>query len=263
MIVSRFGSTWAGAYMLPNAMMVDDFGTDRQALSARVGGLDGEFDYHGDDANPIGPVTVKKTAIITATSWAGVETALDALRAATITQAESKLWLLMRDGSHRWAWAKCIGLSDPDRTGQFLHCPIEITFYLSEGLWYSESENTATLANAGSVNVVNVGNVAAAVRVGVTVTTAALTAFAVSSAACGWSFAGSVAAAAGEKLIVDAAAYSALNNGSDCYANLTITNEARLYLFAEPGTTLFTITKTQGGGGTISTTLKWYDTWVL
>lgn len=260
MIIARFGDTWAGAYSLPNGGMADDYGTDRPPITSRVGGQNGEFDAIGTDANPIAPVRVKKTAIVTATSWAGVETALAAMRAALVGN-ESKLWGEVRDGSRRWAYAKCVAFSAADRFGQILHCPITLEFLLTEGVWYSETLHTTTKTTAAAHVLANAGNVPAAVKVTVVPAVASMTAFAASATGQGWAWAGTLNTA--KSLIVDAAAYSATNDGADAYAALTITRPSALWLHLLPGNNTITITRTQGGGGTFAATFEWYDTWIM
>ena len=260
MIIARFGDTWAGAYVLPNSMMADDFSADRPAITSRVGGQDGEFDYIGTDANPIAPVRVRKSAIVSATTWAGVETALAAMRAALVGN-ESKLWGEVRDGSRRWAWAKCIGFKASDRFGQILHCPIDIEFLLTEGLWYSEAANTTTKTTAAAHVMANAGNVPAAVKVTVVPAVAAMTAFAAAATGQGWSWAGTLNTA--KSLIVDSAAYSATNDGAEAFSALTITRPSALWLHLLPGNNTITISKAQCGGGTFAATFEWYDTWIM
>ena len=262
MIIDRFGSTYAGAYALPAAMLEDDWQSARPTLADRVSGRYGAFDYFGDDANPIAALRVTRRSVITATTWAGVETALDALRAAlNAATAENKLWGLCRDGSKRWAWAKVESVRAPDRVGQILHCPVDLAFGLREGLWYSETAHSEAKTATGAHVLANAGNVRTPVKVTVVPAVATLTAFAVSATGQGWAWAGSLAA--GQSLIVDAAAYAVTRNGSDDYAALTLTEPSTFWLYLEPGNNTLTLTRTQGVSGTFTATFEWSDTWVM
>lgn len=260
MIIARFGSSWAGAYVLPRGMMIDDYGTDRAPLSARVGGLDGEFDFIGDDANPIAPVRVKKTAIITATTWAGVETALDALRVALVG-GESYLWGECRDGSHRWAYAKCVSIGDADKVGQILDCPIEIEFLLPEGVWYSETQHVTNNAE-GSYTINNAGNVPATLFVW-TSGGAALSSTTIANATNGSGWTINLASIGVYSIDIDPAAYAAVTHGgsTDYFDLITPAQPGKLWLTLDPGDN--SLTASSVGGTSTGWEFRWYDTWVM
>ncbi|NTU66126.1 MAG: hypothetical protein HGB05_22650, partial [Chloroflexi bacterium] len=257
MIIARYGSTWAGGYVLPNGMMIDDYGTDRASIASRVGGLDGVFDYLGDDANPIAPVRVRKTAIISATSWAGVETALDTLRAA-LTGEESCLWGECRDGTHRWAYAKCVLIGDADKTGQYLHCPIEIEFLLPEGLWYGETQHVEN-ESEGAYTWNNAGNVPATLFVW-TSCDAALSSTTIANATNGSGWTLDLSAIGNYSTDVDPAAYSVVAHGgsTDRFDQLTPAQPGRLWLTLDPGDN--SLTSSSVGGTSTGWEFRWYDT---
>lgn len=260
MIIARFGPTWASAMALPNGMMLDDHGTDRPAISARVGGLDGEFDFMGDDANPIAPVRLKKTAIVTATTWAGVETALATLRA-SLVGSESYLWGECRDGSRRWAYAKCVSFSDADKVGQILHCPVEIEFLLPEGIWYSETQHTANNSE-GAHSLSNAGNIPAPLFVW-TSGGAALTSTTIANATNGSGWTINLASIGIYSIDVDPASYSAVTHGgaTDYFDVLTPAQPGKLWLTLDPGAN--SLTSSSAGGTSTGWEFRWYDTWVM
>ena len=180
MIIDRFGATYSAAYLFSRHNVVDDYEISRAPVTARVGGMNGAFDFYGSNNYPVQPMIIRKnfslvgtgaittgtgtitihgdegwtyangtgtlfltevrpgdiitvggTQIFTVTSivdngqlnftpaatirqegvaytithsnpsFAGVETAITALHAATITQGESKLWALRRDADER------------------------------------------------------------------------------------------------------------------------------------------------------------------
>lgn len=137
MRIVRFGAVYASAYVLPTASEVDAWSIERPAVYARVSGLPGAFDFYGDNKFPISAFTIRKSALVTAATYAAVETAISALKAATIAVDESKLWALMRDGTTtHWAWAKCISLRISDQKEQIYFIPVEIEFFCREGVWH-------------------------------------------------------------------------------------------------------------------------------
>jgi hypothetical protein len=61
MIIDRFGDTYATAYQLPRGNVVDDWAISRPPVIARVGGMNGAFDFYGSDNYPVQPMTIRKT----------------------------------------------------------------------------------------------------------------------------------------------------------------------------------------------------------
>jgi hypothetical protein len=257
MLVTRFGDTYNTAYVLPLAMVEDDIARHRSPQVQPVANADGAFDFHGNAAWPIEPLLVRKTAIVTAATWAGVDTALDALHAATIAVGERRLWAELRDGSKRWAWAKCRSIHAPDRIGQPQHCPVDLEFDLREGLWYAETAGLHQIVGAGTFTLTNAGDVRVPVKVTVTANATPTTAYAISATGRSCSFAGRLAATA--RAIVDAASYLATNDGADCYSSLTITNKSSFWFYLEPGSNSVTITFT---GGNPSADIEWNDAYL-
>jgi len=257
MLTTRFGDTYSTAYVLPLAMVEDDIARVRSPQVQQVANADGAFDFNGASAWPIAAGTVKKRAIVTAATWQAVDVTLDALHAATIAPGEQRLWAEMRDGSKRWAWAKCLSIHAPDKVGQPFHCPIELEFTLREGLWYAETAKTQTQAGAATIALVNSGDVRVPVSVSVTANATATTAYAVGAPGRGWSFAGTLAGT--KTLIVDAAAYISTNNALNCFSSLSITDRAAFWFYLEPGSNSVTITFT---GGNPTAVLAWNEVYL-
>jgi hypothetical protein len=256
MLVTRFGNTYSSAYVLPLGKAEDTIPRLRSPQVQRVANADGAFDFHGSSAWPIEPLTVRKSAIVTAAAWADLDTALDALHAATIASGELRLWAEMRDGTKRWAWAKCRSIHTPDRVGQPLHCPITLEFDLREGLWYAETASLYQKIGSGTFTLTNAGDV----RVPVKVTMQSfntLTAYAISATGRGWSYAGSIGI--NYTLIVDAAGYIATKNAADCYSSLTITDKSAFWFYLDPGANSVTITYT---GGSPGADIEWNDAYL-
>ncbi len=65
-----------------------------------------------------------------------LEEAIAALRAATIDVAESKLWILQRDDTTLWAWAKCTALNVSDTWQSYFTLKATVEFFCREGLWH-------------------------------------------------------------------------------------------------------------------------------
>ena len=140
MIIARFGDDYNTAYSFAQFGAVDDWSYSRPAVYARVGGLPGAFDFYGDANFPLEPFTLKKTFIISGSSagYAGVETAISALQAATISASETRLWGLRRDGGHRWMWAKCTRLNVSNKSGDHHSLSVTLEFLAREGMvWYA------------------------------------------------------------------------------------------------------------------------------
>lgn len=261
MIIQAFGATYATAYVFPNVAASDSLPIARPAQTARVSVRNGVFDYMGDKPYQHGAQTVTKSFTVVAATYAGVETTLEALRAATIAQDESKLWCVMRDGSRRWAWAKCVSFSAPDMRGAFLDAQVTLEFLCREGLWYNEAIHQQGKSSDGTVTLNNAGNVNTPVKISTGSGTGTLAQFSASTAVSGWDFAGAVFA--GNDLIVDAAAYTATNNGANCYSSMTFDDSDTFWLAFAPGDNVLTISSLVGGGASFSALIEWYDCWVM
>ena len=167
MIIDRFGDTQELAYVFPPANFADDWTFTRPPVTARAGQMSGAFDFFGTEAYPLGPLIVRKKVTITGSSWLDVDSQLDDLMDATImSEFESKLWGLQRDGTTAvWAYAKCTKMSVEDKSPNVeTFLDVELEFFCREGVWYGGSEDTQQFATDGTKTVVNAGATAAHVR---------------------------------------------------------------------------------------------------
>jgi hypothetical protein len=190
-------------------------------------------------------------------NYAYLDTVFEALKRSVLGSGESKLWLEMRDGSRRWAWAKCQKVRQTERVEDRLAVPVELEFYLREGVWYSETLHTGLVSgSSGNATLANAGNIATAVKATVHAGSANITAASVGGK---WAFSGTLLA--GNDLIVDAARFSAKNNGVGCYGNMTITDPTAVWFLLDTGSHTFTLSWTGGGTGD-TFGVEWYDAWV-
>lgn len=268
MKIAAFGSTYAGAYVFPTYKAADDLTTERPSSLQRVGSTSGAFDFLGSTANPIMPLTVRKSFEIVASTYAGVETALNTARASLLAADESKLWALMRDGSKRWTYAKVTAFSAPESVGTRQTIPVSVEFACREGLWYGETANTQAIVGTTVYTVTNAGNATAPLKI-----TAAISSVNMTSVRFDVDY-GSIAplyrvtyggtVVPGTSLVIDSGAYSVTNNGAADYANLTVASTAGDYWLAlKPGSSDLHISAITHPAGTRTVTAEWYDTWVM
>jgi hypothetical protein len=138
MRIDRFGADFDTAYQFSQYLMEDSWAFSRPPMYDRVGGLPGVFDYYGDDNFPYEPFTItKKMYLMGDGTFAGVEAAIDALKAATIAVDESKLWILRPNDTSYWFWAKCTSLNIADSFRNYTWLPVTIEFFCREGAWYT------------------------------------------------------------------------------------------------------------------------------
>lgn len=64
MIIDRFGATYATAFQLPPLKAEDDWQSARPAVTAKVGGMSGVFDFHGSSGAPLEAQTIRKTFML-------------------------------------------------------------------------------------------------------------------------------------------------------------------------------------------------------
>lgn len=139
MRIDRFGAVYSTAYTFPLNLMDDDWSITRPGAFDRVAGRPGVYDYWGDTKSQTEPFTLRKSFLVTSASgYVGVETAVEALRAATISaSAETKLWLLRRDNTTRWAWAKCTSVNVSENYQGYSGVRATVEFFCREGVWYA------------------------------------------------------------------------------------------------------------------------------
>jgi len=194
--------------------------------------------------------------------YTNLDGAIESLKRAVLGAGESRLWLDVRDGSRRWAWAKCTRFSVLENVENQRACPIELEFYLREGVWYSENLHSETVSGAPwAKTIVNAGNVATAIKSTIHAGSAAINTLVRlgPSGSYWWDFTGTLPA--GQNLIMDSARYSAKKNGVGCYNELTIYDLTIPWASAQPGSNALTVYFTGGGTGA-TFTIEWYDAWV-
>jgi hypothetical protein len=292
MIIARFGATWDTAYNFGAAKGSDDWAAERPAVVQRVGGSSGAFDFYQDKNYPVAPLVVKKTwdlyptATITPVgggiygtgdlygigqvwgtgtsynqSYADLDGALDALHLSTISRGRSKLWGLLRDGSRRWAWAKCTGLRTAENYQQKFHLNVETSFMCPEGLWYGEEEQTQMFANQTlprTFTLTNSGTIPAPLHVGANkLITGSLTSLSLTNNTNGmsWSISGiSVAHGNGPNIIIDSGSYTC-----DQYDHLTLPAGQQVFMQLEPGDNSLTYTASSSAS---AAEFRWFDTYL-
>lgn len=193
---------------------------------------------------------------------AKVERCIDLLKAATITQTESKLWGLRRDATKLWTWAKCTSLKVSDQVGNVYHLPATIEFYGREGLWYSESSSTETMTQASAmpVAVATVGDYQTSVIFTITSSTGTMTSFTLANATGGDTFTWTGSAGVGVAVVVNSGSYSVTKGGVGDYAAIAIgANQINWFRLA-PGANPITLTVV--GSTAWSATLTRYDTYL-
>jgi len=140
MIIARFGAVYATAYQFTQFGAVDDWSLSSPPVYAKVSGKSGAFDFYGEAQFPRDGVTLRKSMIITGSGstlgFVGIQTALDALVAATIDVGESYLWGLRRDGGTRFMRAKCVRLNISDMAKTRNSLPVTIEFFSRQGAWF-------------------------------------------------------------------------------------------------------------------------------
>ena len=262
MKIAAFGSTYAGAYVFPTYKAADDLTTERPSSLQRVGSTSGAFDFLGTTANPIMPLTIRKSFEIVASTYAGVETALDTARSSLLAANESKLWALMRDGSKRWTYAKVTEFSAPESVGTRQTIPVSVGFECREAIWYAESESTTTKTGIGTATLANAGNMITPVKIVLTSPSTSITAPFVHNQtnASKWTHADMTL---GAVLTVDAAAYSALLGSADAYANLTIVDPFTFWLYLSPGNNTVDFNCSSFSGTNPVYVATWYSAWVM
>jgi hypothetical protein len=242
MIIDRFGDEYESAIPLPQGSFVDEWAATRPPVTARAGQMNGAFDFYGTEAYPLGPLIVKKKAMLVGSSWENVGTLIDDLIDATIMlEVESKLWGLQNDGTTVvWCYAKCTNLTIEERaTNAPTGVPISIDFFCREGIWYGGSESSQQYATDGTKEVPNAGTQIAPLRFVLQnsdiqdnpmITRVFVTHMGTDYY---WSFDGDVPA--GSTLVVDAGTQICTVDDVGAYADLTVGKGQSSWLALDPG----------------------------
>lgn len=265
MILSRFGSTWASAYALGQIKGESVFPISRPPSVAQVGGAAGAFDFYGDSAFPLAPQIVTHSFNLSAANWAAVEAALDNLKKYTVGMGRTKLWGLCRDNTHRWTWAKCIGLEVSEVNRSYLRVPVKASFQLTEGLWYGDEMHNMSYMYTSAFYCPNYGSFRASLRTQVRPIIGNLTSFTMTNADNGdtWTYTGAIPE--GQFLVVDSGAYKCTLNDVGAYSGLSIGSGQVMWLALEPGsvaaTNYITLSWTPPGV-TVWVGVQWWDTYL-
>jgi hypothetical protein len=349
MLISRFGDTYAGAQVLPNALPVDNWQVRRGQAIRKVPNTSGVFDFSGTAAGPFEPMTVRKSfmvenddpvwstgtgqifitdggfpfingsgtifmtevnpsdfirftygghaytvtvqdhyftrddvLVISEAEYNGVPhfltpvtyeigridryattgAALETLKK-NLLVGESKLWGDMRYTSYyepRWAWAKCTKFSAPEKIDTPFAIPVEVEFYLREGVWWNEGEHSwpVTSASLTVPDVATLGNIPTPVRVVASAVASNITALDITLGSSRITCNATILN--GTSLVIDTGNWSIMNNGVGCFNNLTVVTpgDRGRWLTLSPGVTGMTVVRTGGGTGS-SVTAYWYD----
>lgn len=191
-----------------------------------------------------------------------LDEALDELKLATVNAGESKLWALRRDASYLWAWAKLVRGKWPETYQTKLHIPVELEFFLREGLWYGETYHTSgniTTSSPPYEQDTNAGSLPANVLVTITPTTGTLTAVTLTNVTNSDTFTWTGSLAATKVLTVDSGIWAVRADGVGAYSGLTYGSGQKTFMQMEPGSNAFSISVT--GATAWTATVQWYDTY--
>lgn len=261
MLIARFGSTWAGATVLPTNEASDDWVNSTVPTVVQAGAAGGVFDFAGDKSYPLQPITVGKTLTVASSTWAGVEPYVDTYKG-LVGYGRNKLWGLCRDGSHRWAWAKCVEVNASEKPKQYHTYPIAMKFYLPEGVWYAENLTSHVFTHAAPVAVLN-GTWFAYPTFTIAVTVGTINAFTLSDVGGRWSLTYTHDITAAHSVAVNSAALSCTHTGvTNAYQYLTIPTGQFPWAWIIPVGMSIQLAVTYGGSLTYTCTVNHYATYL-
>ena len=261
MLIARFGPTWAGAIVLPATEASDDWPNSTLPTVVQAGGAGGAFDFSGDKPYPLQPITVSKTLVATSSTWAAIEPLVDIYKG-LVGYGRDKLWGLCRDGSHRWAWAKCIEVNASEKPKQFHTYPVTMKFYLPEGVWYAENPTSHIFYHTAPVTTLN-GNWFAYPVFTIAVTVGTMNAFTLSDVGGRWSLTYTHNITAAHSVVVNSAALSCVHTGvTNAYQYLTIPVGQFPWAWIIPTTMAIQLSIVYGGSLTYTCTINYYATYL-
>jgi hypothetical protein len=194
-------------------------------------------------------------------AYLNVENALEVLKRSVVAVGESKLWGLLRNGDHRWAWAKPIRGKYPESYVNKLHLPVELDFYLREGLWYGETQSGTSLSNSMSypLTLTNAGNMPAAVVLQIT-PSGTLTSLTLTNGTNGNTCTWTGSATSGQLLKIDTGNWLVTKAGAGAYEGFTFGAGQENWLTLLPGDNAITVSVAGASGW--SGSLTWWNTYL-
>jgi len=269
MIATAFG-TASSKYTFPTLQASDEVVLTRPPIIQQTGGSAGAYDYFHYYQYPLAPAIYIKKFTLSATTYAGIEAALQALKLATIGDgtvlSPTELYATARGGTPDAysTRAKCISFKAPETYGHnYTTLPVELQFQLPQPWWFSLSSQTTNLTPGTPSAIINYsGTLATPVDVAVLTTGGAITAVTVSNTTTGQSWTYSNSTGFAPILDVRASLYTAQIIGigtTDCYADMTFNRLEWLSLV--PGNNTLTVSVT--GSSSWLATFSWYERWGL
>ncbi len=206
----------------------------------------GTYDAWESDQAPGGRQTLSKRCTLAADSRAGLQTALDNLKAPN--GKRGKLYMLMHDAATRGRWAR-FGLKGDWPSLQPLWADVNLSFESADALWRGTAHNETTeltttpqtivATNNGNANVSNAIVTLAIPPTAINPITSLTVAL---TSATEFRYAATLTA--GDSLVIDCGAKSVKLNGSHSYSNFNLTaNHARSdWLVLLPGNNNLAVT---------------------
>lgn len=231
------------------------------AMQGAIATLGGGFDAWGsDDAPAAFPVFVQYRVAVASAVAATYVAAVDELRG--LARKRAYLARKAQDGTVHYALARLTSVTGTDTIETFSVLELTLEFEVWEHWWGQLYEETATLTGSPQdVPVTGYGNIADDyATLTITAGDAAITAVTVACGDATWTYTGTIVI--GNSLIVDAGAWSVLNDGADAYADFAF---GALHVLPGmfrllPGANTVTVTYTGGGtGSTIK--IDYSDAW--
>lgn len=242
----------------------DDIPLEFNSNLSRLPGQAGAFDHDGDE-HFRQPVTISRSFELVESTYAAIDTALDALRAKANL---GRRWLVieMRDGSQRGCWAKLKQVQAPYKPEHLFYLPVQLTFEIAwpwfedtGDIWYLDAgellddgltfdRNYSTRSGAGSLTITNNGD--DVIRRGLIVVQGASTNPKIENQTNGYSIQYTGTIPSGSILLIDIGAQQVSYPGggvSNPYANITLGDNQVGFFRLELGANTINFT----GGGTL------------
>ena len=251
--INRFGTTYAGATVLPLAEGEQEIGSDEH-----VGGvveLPGGLWYNAGGSAASQPMSrvVELTGTYTAADAAALQVLEDALRALVGTY--NKLWMLMGDTTQRWRYARLLSARASLKAGLGAYQQYDMAFQLFSSYWHGADRSSSGVKAGSPFTLDNDGNRAVTDAIltwtpaGSASTTFTLTVTGITQI----SYTGTVAD--GKALVIDCGKRSVLNDVANAYTSaftLTASHTIDNWLSITASGGVSVILATDAAGGTLA-----------
>jgi len=245
-------------WTVPTALAEYRFENAAIAGATPILGAGGFWDSQGDKS-ALRPRSVRADFLMTATSWANLDSAVDAARAA-LMGGRGLLKMAVGDSlatADRRALARCVKFETPYGYEDYLQVQASVEFEILQATWDAESASAANVGGT-SFTVTNGGNAPVSRTLVITLNGPLSTAWTLTNTTTGEALTYDASVdtlGGGDSVVIDCGALTVRDGSTDVWSNLTLGNTQTGFMSLAAGVNSFT------ASSGITVNFAWRDAW--